>query len=156
MQIIFIFQKYASDQRAMSWIISIFRNYTHTQQPFFTVNRVFQHKDYSGKIHKTLILNCSQRCFSVGKKSLLANFYFLQPNCTYFKAINQKCGTCIYLNIIILVKQLAGNELFILQYSLCCAKTPNGIISVEFIEWERTNRKLHTFIFLIVTWDQIL
>lgn len=37
------------------------------------------------------------------KKSLLANFYFLQPNCTYFKAINQKCGTCIYLNIIILV-----------------------------------------------------
>lgn len=90
------------------------------------------------------------------KKSLLANFYFLQPDCTYFKAINKKCGTCIYLNIIILVKQLAGNELFILQYSLCCAKTPNGIISVEFIEWERTNRKLHTFIFLIVTWDQIL
>lgn len=90
------------------------------------------------------------------KKSLLANFYFLQPNCTYFKAINQKCGTCIYLNIIILVKQLAGNELFVLQYSLCCAQAPNGIISVEFIEWERTNRKLHTFIFLIVTWDQIL
>lgn len=155
MQIIFIFQKYASDQRAMSWIISIFRNYTHTQQPFFTVNRVFQHKDYSGKIHKTYF-KLFIEMFLRRKKSLLANFYFLQPNCTYFKAINQKCGTCIYLNIIILVKQLAGNELFILQYSLCCAQAPNGIISVEFIEWERTNRKLHTFIFLIVTWDQIL
>lgn len=71
--------------------------------------------------------------FLCRKKSLLANFYFLQPACTYFKAINQKCGTCIYLNIIILVKQLAGNELFILQYSLCCAQAPNGIISVELL-----------------------
>lgn len=151
MQIIFIFQKYASDQRAMSWIISIFRNYTHTQQPFFTVNRVFQHTDYSGKIHKTLILNCSQRCFSVGKNPYLRIFTFCNP---IVIILNQIIRSVVHVSISI--KQLAGNVLFVLQYSLRCAKALNGIISVEFIEWERTNRNLHTFIFLIVTWDQIL
>lgn len=118
---------------------------------FLTVNRVFQHKDYSGKIHKTLILNCSQRCFSVGKNPYLRIFTFCNP---IVIILNQIIRSVVHVSISI--KQLAGNVLFVLQYSLRCAKAPNGIISVEFIEWERTNRKLHTFIFLIVTWDQIL